>query len=73
MNLFRKKQGDSNIRQEETAGKIAARIIRVQTRMADYLNSKTRNLSAQAKLMLFVLFCAAFAAINLYLLIQAIH
>ena len=72
MRLFRKKPGAVNVKQEELAANIAGRIIRWQTRAADYLNGKTAYLSPKAKLFILILFCALFAAINLYLLINSI-
>lgn len=73
MRLSCKKQiPDSSPKQEKLAAGIAGNIIRWQTRIAVYLNSKTKDLSGKSLLILLILFCALFAAINLYLLIQSI-
>lgn len=72
MRGFRKKPGTVNVKQEELAAGIAAKIIRWQTRAADYLNGKTAHLSKKTKLSILIVFCSMFAAINLYLLIHSI-
>ncbi|MFC3559492.1 hypothetical protein [Pedobacter jamesrossensis] len=72
MKLFRKKPLAVNVKQEELAAGIAGKIIRWQTKAADYLNGKSAHLSAKARLVMLILFCVLFAAINLYLLIHSI-
>ena len=72
MKLFSKnKAGNDSSRKEELASKIATGIIKTQTRIADYLNGKTKNLSGKAKLTLLILFCILFAATNIYLIIYS--
>lgn len=72
MKLFRKRQTAVSPKQEELAAGIAEKIIRWQTKAADYLNGKAVHLSAKTRLFLLILFCVLFAAINLYLLIHSI-
>ena len=73
MKLFgKKKRTVHRPRQEELAGRIAGRIVRVQQRMADYLNGWTRHLSHRWKLLYLLLFCLLFTAINLWLPIGSI-
>ncbi|MES2458250.1 MAG: hypothetical protein V4594_22015 [Bacteroidota bacterium] len=72
MRLFRRKQIAVNPKQEELASTIAGSIIGLQTKAAGYLNSKTAHLSAKTRLLMLILFCVLFAAINLYLLINSI-
>lgn len=72
MKLFRRNTTNSNPRQEELAGSIAGRLIYWQTKAADYLNGRTKHLSAKTRLVLLILFCILFAAINLYLLFHSI-
>lgn len=72
MKLFRKNRKAGNPRQEELAGRIAGSIIERQTRIAAYLNGKTRHFSRRQMLLLLIVFCLLFAAVNLYLLIGSI-
>lgn len=72
MKLFRKRQTAVSPKQEELAADIAEKIIGWQTKAADYLKGKAAHLSPKAKLFLLILFCAMFAAVNLYLLIHSI-
>lgn len=60
-------------RQEALAGRIAGRITRTQRRTAEWLNRKTAGLSAKTWLLLLVLFCLAFGAYCLYLLVIAFN
>lgn len=73
MKLFRKNKTATGPRQEELAGRIAGRIVRFQSRIADYLNSRTRHFTRRSKLLLLIVLCLLFAAINLYLLIHSIN
>ncbi|WP_344672847.1 hypothetical protein [Sphingobacterium kyonggiense] len=72
MKLFRKNKADVNPKREELAGRIAGRIIGTQSRLAAYLNSRTRHLTCRRKLLLLIVFCLLFAAANLWLLIGSI-
>jgi hypothetical protein len=72
MRLFRKNKIAGHPRQDDLAGRIAGRIISVQERLASCLNSKTRHLSRRTKLLLLIVFCLLFAAVNLWLLIGSI-
>jgi hypothetical protein len=60
-------------RQERLAGRIAAAIVRRQTRVADYLNRKTQYWNRSSKLIALFLFCLVFGGISLYLLLRAIY
>lgn len=72
MKLFRKNRKAGNPRQEAIAEGIAAGIIRYQRQLAAYLNRRAQHLSLKTRLILLILFCLLFAAINLYLLIHSI-
>jgi len=72
MRLFRKRQTAVSQKQEELAAGIAGKILRWQTKAAEYLNGKTAHLSREATLFLLIVFSTLFAAINLYLLIHSI-
>ncbi len=72
MRLFRNRnQKAVNPKQEELAAGIASKIISWQRKTADHLNAKTAQLSPKLRLLLLILFCVLFAAVNLYLLIQS--
>lgn len=74
MSLFgQRPEKNSNPRHKALADSIAGRIIRGQTRIAAYLNGKAIHLSAKARLLLLIVFCILFAAINGYLLIHSIY
>jgi hypothetical protein len=53
------------------AGRIANRIIRRKTQMADYLNQKTQYWNKSSKLVALFLFCLLFGSTCLYLIIKA--
>lgn len=72
MKLFRKSKAAVNPRQEELAGRIAGRILSIQSRLAAYLNAKTRHFTRRRMLLALILFCLLFAAINGWLLINSI-
>ncbi len=72
MKLFRKNKTATGPRQEELAGRIAGRIVSIQERLATCLNNKTRHFSRRRKLMLLIVFCLLFAAVNFWLLIGSI-
>ncbi|MCR8556939.1 hypothetical protein KXD93_04770 [Mucilaginibacter sp. BJC16-A38] len=59
-------------RQELLAGRVAAAIVRRQTRVANYLNRKTQYWNRTSKLVALALFCLVFGGISLYLLLKAI-
>lgn len=63
----------TNYREEELAGSIALGIISVQKRVADWLNTKAKKLSGDVTMVLLILFCVLFAAINSYLIIYSIN
>lgn len=58
-------------RQEKTADRIAAALIRRQTQVAAYLNRKTAYWNGTSKLIALILFCLLFGGFCLYLLIKA--
>ncbi|MGN8068403.1 hypothetical protein [Mucilaginibacter sp. 22184] len=72
MKLFRKNRTATGPKQEELAGKIAGRIVRLQVRIAGYLNNRTKHFTRKRKLLLLIVFCLLFAAVNLWLLISSI-
>lgn len=65
----------NNIRErmnsEETTQKIAGNILTRQSRIADYLNTKTKHLSGKALLIALIGFCVVFGSYCLYLLLSA--
>jgi len=74
MSLFRRKKITSGFHiNDALAARVANRIIRQQTRMADYLNRKTAYWSKASKLIALFLFCLLFGSICLYFIIKAIH
>lgn len=73
MRLFKRKILPVNTKQEELAVNIAGKIIKWQTKAANYLNGKAKDLPAKSRLMLLIVFCVLFAAINLFLLIHSIN
>lgn len=74
MRLFAKNRATRlTEKQEVLAGRLAGRLIRAQRQMADWLNGKTAGVDAKAWLLLLVLFCAAFGAYCLSLLISAFN
>lgn len=73
MKLFRKKKKvTDNPRTEELANRIAGRIVRVQHRLADYLNAKAFGVDNARKRLYLILFILLFGAVNLWLLIGSI-
>lgn len=73
MKLFRKRKRTAlRPRQEKMAANIAGRIVRVQSRIADRLNERTRHLTRRQKLVWLILFSLLFGAVNLWLLIGSI-
>jgi hypothetical protein len=73
MRLFRNRnQKAVNPRQEKLAAGIAGKIISWQRKTADHLNGQAAGLSPKGILLLLILFCVLFAAVNLYLLIHSI-
>ena len=73
MRLFSKKIKSLTTQQEHHASWIADKILKVQRKIADYLNQKTAVLSCKAWLVLLILFCTAFGSYSLFLLIQAFY
>jgi len=74
MKLFAKNNADRlTAGQKALAGRIAGRITRTQRRVAEWLNVKTAGLPAKTWLLLLVLFCLAFGAYCLYLLVIAFN
>jgi len=74
MRLFRKKQvSASNLKSDVLAARIAGRIIRWQTKIADYLNRKTQYWNRSSKIILLLMFCIVFGVLCLYLLIHSFH
>jgi hypothetical protein len=55
------------------AQKIAGNIVDRQSRIANYLNGKTRHLSGKRLLLALIGFCVVFGSYCLYLLIHAIN
>ena len=60
-------------RQERLAARVAANLIRRQTKIANYLNRKTQYWNKSSKVIALILFCLAFGGVSLYLLIKACH
>lgn len=56
---------------DETARKIAGNIVAKQSRIADYLNTKTKDLPGKTLLIALIGFCVVFGSYCLYLLIGA--
>lgn len=74
MKLFTNSKGERlTARQEALASRIAGRITRIQRRAAEWLNGKTTGWPAKTWLLLLVLFCFAFGAYCLYLLVIAFN
>lgn len=73
MALTRKaNEGKLSPAQEATAVKIAARIIKTQIRVANYLNHKTAHFSRLQKTVLLLTLSTLFSALSLYLIFNAI-
>ena len=73
MKLFaRKRRKTINRRHDILAGRIAGRIVRVQSHIAERLNERTRHLTRRQKLILLVAFVLLFGAINCWLLITSL-
>jgi len=74
MSLFkRKRQGVNYPKAEALAGRIAGRIIRRQTKIANYLNRKTAYWNAASKLIALSLFILLFGSLCLYLILKSIY
>ena len=56
-------------RQDKIAKHVASHIVKVQYRLADYLNSRAKQLSEKILLMSLILFCVAFGGYCLYLIL----
>jgi len=59
-----------SVRQEQAAGKIAARILRGQRALANRLNRRTAGFSQLAWLLLLIMFCLLFGTYCLSLLFR---
>jgi len=57
---------------EALAERIAGRIIRRQTKIADYLNRRTQHWNGVSKLIALLLFCLAFGSLCLYFIMKSI-
>jgi len=66
------KQRTLNPRMAALAERIAGRIIRTQTRLADALNRKTQHWNRASKLIALSLFCLLFGGLCLYFIIKSI-
>jgi hypothetical protein len=71
MRLFSKRKTKSYPRAEAMAERIAGRIIRRQTKMANYLNRKTQYWNKASKLIALALFCLLFGSLCLYFIIKS--
>jgi len=58
---------------EALAERIANRIIRRQTRAANYLNRKTQHWNKASKIIALLLFCLVFGSACIYLIIKSIY
>ncbi|NQX42329.1 hypothetical protein SAMN05421820_11149 [Pedobacter steynii] len=71
MNLFKKKKDKVlSPGQQRKAENIAGHILKAQRKTADYLNTKTAQISGKGWLILLICFCAAFGSYCLLLLVQ---
>jgi hypothetical protein len=75
MNLFRKKQTNSNPapKNNAVADSIAKAIINRQSTIAGYLDRKTQYWNGTSKLIALILFCLLFGGFSLYMLISAFN
>jgi hypothetical protein len=73
MKLMHGKNKALSVRQEVIAVKVAGRIVRVQRRLADYLNHRTAALRPKTWLLLLTAFCGAFGSYLVYLLVQVCY
>lgn len=58
-------------RSDTIATKMASAILSRQTKIADYLNRKTAYWNKTSKVLLLVVFCAAFGGLSIYLLLKS--
>ena len=66
-----KKHANNEIRKDAIAMRIADKIVKAQEKVAKYLNNQVNVLSLIGRLLLLILFCIVFTAVNLYLLIHS--
>jgi hypothetical protein len=71
MRLFRKRNPKNYPKAEALAERIAGRIVRKQTKMANYLNRKTAYWNTASKVIALALFCLLFGSICLYFIIKS--
>ncbi len=73
MRLFKKQERPLTGGQENTANRIADRILKAQQQAADYLNNKTGGFSRKNWLLTLIMFSVVFGSYCLYLLISAFN
>lgn len=71
MNFFKRKT-KSYPKAEALAERLAGRIIRKQTRIANYLNRKTQYWDRASKIIAFTLFVLLFGGLCIYLIIKSL-
>jgi len=67
------KERKLNCHQEEVAQKAARKIIRVQTRLAGWLNKRTEHFTTAQKHLLLLAISAIFSGISLYLIFNSFN
>ncbi|SMD01491.1 hypothetical protein [Pedobacter nyackensis] len=73
MNIFRQTKDKLSNGQEQTAEKIADKIVKAQRKVADYLSSKTAGISVKTWRLLLIGFCILFGGYCIYLLAQVFN
>ncbi|KQC02031.1 hypothetical protein [Pedobacter sp. Hv1] len=74
MNLFKKQKGKKLAeRQQKIAKGIAGQILKIQRKVADYLNRKSSNWTDLRWKLLLTAFCLSFGSYCIYLLWQAFY
>jgi hypothetical protein len=71
--FFKRKKNDEKINpaKDRVARKIASFILKLQTRFANFMNSKTRNVSAPRMKILLIAFCLVSGSYSIYLTVHA--
>lgn len=72
MFLMKKKAVPKNIDQDVTARRIANQIIKLQGRIAEFLNTKTAHYTTSQKQILLLIISIFFSAVSLYLIFKAL-
>lgn len=73
MSLFKQTKHRLSSGQEQTARRIADRIVQAQRKTANYLNRKTAGVSLKTWRLLLIGFCILFGSYCIYLLAQVFN